>query len=163
MPAQVESDCPIRVILTVWRRVESFKIATVPWQRQPSIRVLKMPYAPPAGWYPDPNGSGPGRYWDGQAWTYQQWRGDQLGAVRPGPFPPPRSRNAQLFHDNGRWIVGLLVVFVALLGIAFALNGKDEGKFLAPGPRLTRPSQPPPRSPPARSPPRPAKSREKHK
>jgi hypothetical protein len=28
----------------------------------------QVPVGPPAGWYPDPSGSGGQRYWDGQAW-----------------------------------------------------------------------------------------------
>jgi hypothetical protein len=35
----------------------------------PSSPPISAPVLPPAGWYPDPAGSGGRRYWDGQAWT----------------------------------------------------------------------------------------------
>ncbi|HXQ76460.1 MAG TPA: DUF2510 domain-containing protein [Acidimicrobiales bacterium] len=36
----------------------------------------------PAGWYPDPDGSGGQRYFDGGAWTGHRW-------PPPGPWSPP--------------------------------------------------------------------------
>jgi uncharacterized RDD family membrane protein YckC len=36
----------------------------------------------PAGWYPEPDGSGGQRYYDGRAWTEHR-------APPPGPWPPP--------------------------------------------------------------------------
>jgi hypothetical protein len=41
------------------------------------------PPATPAGWYPDPSGSGRQRWWDGHQWT------DQLQPPSGGPPPPP--------------------------------------------------------------------------
>jgi hypothetical protein len=37
----------------------------------------------PAGWYPDPDGSGGQRYWDGTVWT------DQRAPAAPPPVEPP--------------------------------------------------------------------------
>lgn len=39
---------------------------------------------PPAGWYPDPHGSGH-RYWDGSAWTEQTAPGEEPAAPTYGP------------------------------------------------------------------------------
>ena len=40
----------------------------------------------PAGWYPDPDGSGGQRYWDGSAWTEHRAPGPQ---ATPEPSEPP--------------------------------------------------------------------------
>ena len=40
----------------------------------------------PAGWYPDPDGSGGQRYWDGSAWTEHRSPGAQ---PTPEPAEPP--------------------------------------------------------------------------
>jgi hypothetical protein len=43
------------------------------------------PDAPP-GWYPDPDGAGSQRYWDGSAWSGHVWR------ARPAPVRRRRAR-----------------------------------------------------------------------
>ncbi|QFS90045.1 hypothetical protein FIV07_04750 [Mycobacterium sp. THAF192] len=60
-----------------------------------------------AGWYPDPNGSGGHRYWDGHTWT----------GYRAAP-PPPR-----LALDDGRHtlLVRYLVICLGLLAVLLAL------------------------------------------
>ena len=60
-----------------------------------------------AGWYPDPNGSGGHRYWDGHAWT----------GYRAAP-PPPRPA-----LDDGRHtlLVRYLVICLGLLAVLLAL------------------------------------------
>jgi hypothetical protein len=35
----------------------------------PSSRPAPAPPLPPAGWFPDPSGTGAQRYWDGHQWT----------------------------------------------------------------------------------------------
>ncbi|MCH9766581.1 MAG: DUF4352 domain-containing protein [Actinomycetia bacterium] len=51
----------------------------------------------PAGWYPDPDGSGGQRYWSGHAWTEHQAQAPQAvpapppGASGPHTDPPPPS------------------------------------------------------------------------
>ena len=60
-----------------------------------------------AGWYPDPNGSGGHRYWDGHTWT----------GYRAAP-PPPRPA-----LDDGRHtlLVRYLVICLGLLAVLLAL------------------------------------------
>lgn len=44
----------------------------------------------PAGWYPDPDGSGGQRYWSGHAWTEHQTQAPQAAPPPPaGPTGPP--------------------------------------------------------------------------
>jgi uncharacterized protein DUF4352/uncharacterized protein DUF2510 len=43
----------------------------------------------PAGWYPDPDGSGGQRYWDGSTWT--EHRAPAAPIFEPGPTPEPEA------------------------------------------------------------------------
>ena len=55
----------------------------------PDVPVpLPPPHLPPAGWYPDPQGSGRQRYWDGSTWTSEF---DSDAPPPPPPPPPPPS------------------------------------------------------------------------
>lgn len=53
---------------------------------------------PPAGWYPDPDGSGAQRYWDGWCWTEQRSgpatndRGAQFLSAPPSPWQTSRGK-----------------------------------------------------------------------
>ena len=42
----------------------------------------------PAGWYPDPDGSGGQRYWDGTTWTEHRFPAAPV-APPPAPVEPP--------------------------------------------------------------------------
>lgn len=44
-------------------------IVAFPWYLAVRSRRTKEPALPPAGWHPDPWGSGDLRWWDGQAWS----------------------------------------------------------------------------------------------
>lgn len=69
----------------------------------------------PAGWHPDPEGSGRSRWWDGQQWT---------SALQPNPTNPPSAQNFFDSHANPEprgakkkwpWIVaGVLALFVVI-------------------------------------------------
>ncbi|OBB35896.1 DUF2510 domain-containing protein [Mycobacterium sp. 852002-51961_SCH5331710] len=76
----------------------------------------------PAGWYPDPNGTGGQRYWDGSTWTEQ--RSPDLGSQ---PAPPPSA------PDNRRLLTGylaacgaLLLVLIAAVVYGVYLNDADD-------------------------------------
>ncbi|MGD9620036.1 MAG: DUF4352 domain-containing protein [Mycolicibacterium sp.] len=64
----------------------------------------------PAGWYPDPEGSGGQRYWDGHRWTGAQ--NPRERAIEPNVFATPPT----VFGPSGRPVVGgrqLLVRYLA--------------------------------------------------
>jgi len=69
------------------------------------------PPGPPAGWYPDPGGSGGWRWWDGSIWT------PHLTA----PSGPPRSAVPSLVAAELRMVPWALAS-AAVLGILAALN-----------------------------------------
>jgi len=102
---------------------------------------VNSPHPPPAGWYPDPSGRAPFRYWDGSQWTEHTDQGtppspsiDQPAApahqAYPGtPTPPqgygqqfePGSLAAQSFLDDLKRFEGYAVVVAgALLFIIFS-------------------------------------------
>lgn len=64
----------------------------------------------PAGWYPDPDGGGQRRWWDGQEWTqytaeFQRPTSvDELVLVPEAPEEPKRARPSA--ERLGRWLAG---------------------------------------------------------
>jgi uncharacterized RDD family membrane protein YckC len=125
---------------------------------------------PPADWYPDPDGTGGLRYWDGNLWTWHRlvpqappphpygvwgvppWKGASLGRPQFGPgalAEPARRLGARLLD-----ILVLLPVFVVLVtvtlliaaphfGPMFPMNPQDpstSGPFGGPTPGTTIPT-----------------------
>lgn len=97
----------------------------------------------PASWYPDPDGYGGQRYWDGVAWTEFRvpppfvqlppnggwgpppWKGAQLGrpASGPGALADPGRRLGARMLD----FLVLLLVFILLLLLALSIFGPRFG------------------------------------
>lgn len=76
----------------------------------------------PANWYPDPEGNGGLRYWDGTQWT------DQRAPGAPSAKPKRRGRGCLT-------IIGAAVVLLVLIGIiaAIASSGSSSKPSSTPG------------------------------
>ncbi|GAS97209.1 uncharacterized protein RMCC_4175 [Mycolicibacterium canariasense] len=57
----------------------------------------------PAGWYPDPDGTGGQRYWDGTAWTEHQAPAQQPPAPAPEPAPPAQEPSSSWPSELPPW------------------------------------------------------------
>ncbi|GAA2051172.1 DUF2510 domain-containing protein [Leifsonia soli] len=82
---------------------------------------------PAAGWYPDPNGSGALRWWDGSRWS------DQLAAA-PTAYAPARRRPlapGTPLYTVWIWLVAVLPVASGLL--LFLLHPQPMFRFSADG------------------------------
>ncbi|MFL6084806.1 MAG: DUF4352 domain-containing protein [Mycobacterium sp.] len=121
---------------------------------------------PPAGWYPDPDGSGGQRYWDGSAWTEHQSPatpepaeagGEHVGAHRapestPEPEPsyfsapaePPAAGDdrRKLIIWFGAACAALLAVLVPVVIYGVFIN-KDDSIQVSSGPNSTSKSETP--------------------
>lgn len=77
----------------------------------------------PAGWHPDPEGSGQLRWWDGQQWTSAlqpatgATPGEQTAEMPPVPEPGKPGRK------KWPWVIGAVVVLFAIIG---ALGSSGE-------------------------------------
>lgn len=80
----------------------------------------------PAGWYPDPAGSGQQRYFDGSTWTANY--APPAGATMAGP-PPKKSNRGKIILG----VVGAVVVLLVVVGLAGG-GGDDSGDTAAPAP-----------------------------
>lgn len=69
----------------------------------------------PANWYPDPEGNGGLRYWDGTQWTDQR---------APGPSGAAKKRRGR----GCLTIIGAAVVLLILIGIIAAIAGSGSSK-----------------------------------
>lgn len=75
----------------------------------------------PAGWYPDPDGSGGQRYWDGSTWTTHR---------APGTAPA-LSAAKKPFWRRG-WFIAVLAVLVVIIGLSTA-SGRNDNSGSATG------------------------------
>jgi membrane protease YdiL (CAAX protease family) len=81
---------------------------------------------PPAGWYRDPAGQFPQRYWDGERWT--DGVSDKQGSVSQSPLPPDGASAAWAALEDHRrgfsaWIVLVAVGAFLLSSIVGGLAG----------------------------------------
>jgi hypothetical protein len=81
-----------------------------------------FPGGTPAGWFPDPSGSGGQRYWDGQQWTsHSQPSNPYPGGTAAGQPPAPsRQRNLTL------WGGVVAVIATVLVIVAFGIFGNSS-------------------------------------
>ncbi len=79
-PVPVRHGDPERVAPTV---TSALTVASAPIEDVPTRPALQA--TPEPGWYPNPDGSGGMRYFDGRAWT------DRVGALAPGTSAGPAS------------------------------------------------------------------------
>jgi hypothetical protein len=78
---------------------------------------------PMPGWYPDPEDPGRQRFWDGQQWTdARAFPASDVGATQPAPTTQSSGNGAW------PWVVGLIVVGLLLLGLAYMITqaGEDD-------------------------------------
>lgn len=97
----------------------------------------------PAGWYPNPEGTGQ-RYWDGSQWT-EHYHG--AGASRPTPAQAETSANKSALSSGKKLlIVGAAVVGGwGLIGGLGALGGEDDEDAGVPTAEAAKESKPKPK------------------
>lgn len=99
--------------------------------------MTNAPQQPPAGWYPDPAGSGDERYWDGVAWS-QSTRDKPVPdlAVIPPPAPvpayAPQPASVGSVPASFGWrLLGFFIDFIIIYFLgSFALNFSGVGTSL---------------------------------
>lgn len=83
---------------------------------------------PPAGWYPDPNGTPYERYWDGAAWS-DQLRSNAPQAPAPAPPPEPAAGSRgrrRIFVVGG--VMAVVLVAVGVTAAVLSANRSADAK-----------------------------------
>ncbi|MGO4653106.1 DUF2510 domain-containing protein [Arthrobacter sp. 2RAF22] len=84
----------------------------------------EMPAFVPAGWFPDPSGSGRSKWWDGTGWTGDEW---DARSEAP-PVGPPLNGGRPLLGPQVRlyspflWTILALPVVTIILDLVFKLS-----------------------------------------
>jgi hypothetical protein len=92
---------------------------------------------PTPGWYPDPDGTGEGRYWDGERWTNERRSIAAAGTstASPSGFPPVSSPRGWSALSPGVQLRVVLAAVVAVVGLILGiLHGKSSSGGWAPSP-----------------------------
>lgn len=86
----------------------------------------------PEGWYPDPQGLAPERYWDGSDWTERTRSTPVFTAHKPAESDQPRSGGASLASMEYLHAIALVLLagvvaapFV-IVGVAITFAGPDS-------------------------------------
>jgi hypothetical protein len=95
----------------------------------------------PAGWYPDPDGSGAQRYWDGFAWTEHRSPAEPAAGSHRAPEQQPHFEAPPTTPpDNRKLLIGflsavgaLLVILVLILVYAFVIRDDNTTQISASG------------------------------
>ena len=84
------------------------------------------PSSTPAGWYPDPWGQAPLRWWGGQVWTAHLTGPEQPHPQFTGPPPVDASEQVDLAAGTAAWLTKLVLIMPAVIfgtivgfGVAF--------------------------------------------
>jgi len=115
---------------------------------------MTNPPQPPANWYPDPDGSGGWRYWDGREWT-------QRAPAAPGPPVVPMPPGLPQRKKHGcLYAVLAVVALVIIAGVIGAVAGSSTKSTTtaastpaASQPTTNAPTTTPKTSPPTTTPP----------
>lgn len=75
----------------------------------------------PAGWYPDPAGSGQQRYFDGTNWTDQYTSSSPAGAAAAASAPPKKS-------NRGKIILTAVGAVIVMMIVGAIVGGGDDAK-----------------------------------
>ena len=94
---------------------------------------MNAPHPPPAGWYPDPSGRAPFRYWDGQQWTEHTNQG-----TAPAPSVAQQAPAAPGAPAAGHDYLGTPAAFGAVGGQVAAPDSVRRGRRPTHGADLCR-------------------------
>jgi hypothetical protein len=179
-PARMQELGPV-VALSCTHCVQAFRVRRTDLYRYPrrpsstpsvatapaaAVAVAAAPGAlrpptPAAGWYPNPDGTGGLRYFDGREWTaHTRVPEPAVGAAAPEPSMPRNGSGPAAAHPSELWLSAIAVAagaVLALVIVGFTLvRGGSHHAARVPPPRVpsaqaSHVSTPLPSDPPATS------------